>query len=311
MRTVPPAIAAARQTATTRLCKIWRIERTDGKVLCLTEHDRDLTIDGEVYRSTASFDPSTIKTGADLSVDDLDVAGAFDTDLISVADLFAGRYYGATFTVAEVLWDDLGAGRDVLRWGRIGTVKETGGKFLAELLGPTWRLQQPMGKVYSAGCRAVLGDALCRVDLTSHTHVVTIVEVVSRSLFRVVGLPPPPMMDGGYYSNGRVTFEGDSPPAANDGLSMEVLDSDGQWVQLFLSMPYHIEVGATVTVVAGCDHSRLRCLTRFDNVLNFQGEPDAPISDDIIRGPGGGEGAEGSASSTPPADLGDDDDGSP
>ena len=75
MRTVPAPITTARQSASSRLAKIWRIERTDGTVLRFTEHDRDLVVDGETFLATASFDPSAIKASADMSVDDLEVIG--------------------------------------------------------------------------------------------------------------------------------------------------------------------------------------------------------------------------------------------
>lgn len=296
MRTVPAAITAARQSNASRLCKIWRIERTDDVVLRFTEHDRDLEVGAQTYYSTASFDPSSIKASGDLSVDDLDVVGAFDSERITAADLLAGRYYRASFVVAEVLWDDTDEGMDVLRWGWLGTVKESGGKFTAELLGPTAILQQPIGKLYSASCRAVLGDAMCGVDMGPHTFTGTVVEASSRRAFTATGFAVPEG-DSTYFTHGIVTFT----TGANAGIAMEVFSVTGGTVTLLLSLPFDIAEGDEFTISAGCDHSRETCIRRFNNILNFQGEPDVPVSDDIIKGPV--RGVDQGEAETPPADV--------
>lgn len=294
MRTVPAAITAARQASSSRLCKIWCIERADGTVLRFTEHDRDLTVDGETFLATASFDPSTIKAAGDLAVNDLDVQGAFDSALITAEDMLAGRYHGASFYVAETLWDNPIA-KDVLRFGRIGRVKEIGGKFLAELLSSDVHLAQPVGRLYSATCRAVLGDAMCGVDMGPHTFSGAVVTGGSRLTFTasVVSVPEG---DPTYFVHGIVTFTS----GANDGLSMEVRSFDGTTCALLLSLPFDIADGDTFTITAGCDHSRTTCRDRFNNIRNFQGEPDVPVSDDLIRGPV--RGVDQGAAETPPYD---------
>lgn len=290
MRSVPAAITAARASSAAKLCKIWRIERTDGVVLGFTEHDRDLVVGGETYLATASFDPSTIQAGADMSVGELDVQGAFDTDLIRVEDLIGGRYWGAAFSVAEVLWDAPEEGVDVLKFGWIGTVREVGGKFVAELLDINARLQQTIGETYSASCRATLGDARCKVTLTEYTSVVTATSgrrVIEQGLFAD--------SYGGLFKYGVLTWTS----GANVGLSMDVQAHDGYTMSLFLPMPFDIEEGDEFTVVGGCDKSLAMCAGRWNNVLNFRGEPHAPVTDDLIRGPGpdvtrsssGGDGA--------------------
>jgi len=281
MRAVPAAITAARQSSSSRLCKIWRIERTDGVVLRFTEHDRDLTVDGETYYATASFDASSIKASADLSVDDLDVQGAFDSAYIRAEDLLAGKYHGATFVVSEVLWDNVAAGADVLRWGWLGRVKEVGGKFVAELLGPTVRLNKPLLQMYQPACRATLGDARCGVNLAAYTQSGAVTVVNSRRSFEVSGVSVP-SGDETYFQGGLLTF---TNTGDLQGVSMEVQACDGLTVELLLQMPFDIQVGDTFTITAGCDHSLATCRDRFNNVLNFRGEPHAPVSDDMIKGP--------------------------
>lgn len=276
MRTVAAAITAARQSSASRLCKIWEIARLDGEILRFTEHDRDLVVGGETYLATASFDPSTIKHTSGLEVSDLDVQGAFDSAYITAEDLLAGRYWGATFVVSEVLWDDTAEGADVLKFGWIGRVKETGGKFVAELLDPASRLQHQIVAQYQALCRATLGDARC--GITPTTIAATVMTVTSR---RVLSVVPTPGFEANWARYGLATFA----TGANAGVAMEIYETDGDEITLLLPLPFDLASGDTLDISVGCDHTLAMCRDKFANVLNFRGEPHCPVTDDLIKGP--------------------------
>ncbi|OJX04572.1 MAG: hypothetical protein BGO72_21405 [Burkholderiales bacterium 70-64] len=280
MRAVDPAFTAARQSASSSLCKVWRIERRDGVVLRFTEHDTDLEIGGERYASTASFDASTIKASGDLTVDDLDVQGAFDSSTITERDLLAGNFSGARFIVGEILWDNLAAGIDPLRWGTLGHVKATGGAFLAELLGPTAPLQQPYGELVQPQCRATLGDVRCGVNLAAYTQTGTVTAVTSKRVVTASGITVPGG-DPSYFQHGLLAWL----TGPNAGLQMEVAECDGTTLTLMLEMFSLPEVGDTFDLPAGCDQSIVICNARFGNQRRFRGEPYKPVSDDVIKGP--------------------------
>lgn len=294
MRTVPAAITTARQSAAATLCKIWRIERTDGVVLRFTEHDHDLVVGGETFVSTASFDPSAIKVNADLSVSDMDVQGAFDSSHITAEDLLAGRYNGASFWVAECLWNNVAAGKDVQKFGWLGNVKEVGGRFVAELLGPERILNRNILRTYTPACAWTFGDARCGVDLSTYTQSGVVGAVTNRRVFDVSGIAVPSGEEADWFTFGKITFSGSG--VSNDGLSMEVKDFDGSTIELMLPMPFEVSIGDTFDIVAGCNKSLGACRFRFDNVVNFGGFPHAPQSDDVTKGivntevsnPGGG-----------------------
>lgn len=301
MRTVPAAITAARQSSSSRLCKIWRVERVDGVVLRFTEHDRDLVVEGETFVSTASFDPSSIKVNANLSVSDMDVQGAFDSAYIDAADLLAGRYNGASFWVAEVLWDDTAAGKDIIKFGWLGNIRESGGRFIAELLGPERILRGNILDTYTASCRVPLGSPKCGVDLETFTEAGTVTSVSSRRVFNVSGLSLP-SGDDLYYEFGLLTFDGSG--SLNNGLSMEVKKFDGTTIELMLPMPFDVEAGDSFTVTAGCNHSLSACRFKFNNVLNFRGFPHAPVSDSLLKGITPNDGPEAVAPIEPAPDDG-------
>jgi hypothetical protein len=85
--------------------------------------------------------------------------------------------------------------------------------------------------------------------------------------FAGAGTPGDPYLQGGI-----VTWQ----TGQNAGRSMEIkyyVYSTGE-LQLFLGMPYPIAVGDKLYWCPGCDKRRETCFFRFNNMLNFRGEPD-------------------------------------
>lgn len=166
MKTVSPALAAHLAGEVTTLATCWRVQRTDGAIYGFTDHDRDLVVAGVTYVSSSGYARAAISSRADLSVDDTELAGILDSALITENDLRAGLWDGAEVRIFVVNWADLSQGILRLRRGRMGEViSGDDGGFRAELRGLAQALQQQVGEMYSAECRADLGDARCRVPL--------------------------------------------------------------------------------------------------------------------------------------------------
>src|SRR3546814_7472201 len=95
MISLAPDFAARLAAETTTLAFCWRVSRFDGVTLGFTSHDRDLDIDGLVYRSAPGIAPSAIHLSGGLQTDSMDISGALSADAITEADLTAGRSDGA------------------------------------------------------------------------------------------------------------------------------------------------------------------------------------------------------------------------
>ena len=276
MKTLSPALAAHIDGEVTTLATCWRLERADGWVRGFTDHDRDLVVGGLLYTASTGFLPSAIKSGADLSVDNLDVDGFLDDEALKASDLSAGLYDGARIDIFVVNWADLSQGRILLRRGWLGEVKRADQRFSAEVRGVANRLQQTQGKLYSRLCRTDLGSAECTVALGPLTDDLTISAVSAGDAFVV-----PTARPSGFYAFGTCTFLS----GANAGGSTEVLSQVGQAVTLFTPMPRPIAVSDQVRLVAGCDKTPETCHARFANIVNFRGEPHIPGNDKVFSYP--------------------------
>ena len=105
--------------------------------------------------------------------------------------------------------------------------------------------------------------------------------VIDRKTF--VALIEEPRAADGWFVGGVLIWE----TGANAGRACEVRD----WMQatggvgLFLPQPFTIQIGDRFRVYPGCDKRFGTCTDRFDNALNFRGEPYLPGQDELMRYP--------------------------
>lgn len=150
---------------------------TNETVLGFTDHDVDVIKDAVIYVAATGYTRTDIASGADLSVDNLEVGGMLRSPFITESDLRAGIWDFAKIKISLVNWADLTMGELILRAGTLGTVTVDRNKFKAELRGLTQAFTRIIGELTSPSCRAVLGDVRCKVDLTPFTVTSTLTSV--------------------------------------------------------------------------------------------------------------------------------------
>ena len=262
----------------TELATCWKITRKDATVYGFTDHTSDLVISGVTYQAALGYTPTDIATSADLAVDNLELTGILDSPAITEADLMAGVWDYAAIEVFEVIHSLLSAGTRPLRRGRLGEVRVGRSMFIAEMRGLTQSLSRTIGELSSPSCRADLGDTRCKVVLATYTVTGSVTSVTDNRRF----IDTSKAQAVGYFDQGKITWTG----GANNGLSMEVKAfTAGSNFELSLAMPYTVAIGDTYSIYAGCDKLFSTCKDKFNNVINFRGEPHLPGIDVVLRGP--------------------------
>ncbi len=166
MKDVSAQLAAHLVGPVTTLATCWSILRRDGVAFLFTDHDKDIAFDGKTYVARFGYTRTAVSSDSELSVDNLDVDGVFDDAAITEEDMRAGLFDYAEVRIFLVNWADPGMGALKLRRGWFGEVMLTeNGMFRSELRGLTQALQQDVGELYSAECRADLGDQRCRMPI--------------------------------------------------------------------------------------------------------------------------------------------------
>lgn len=264
----------------TTLATCWKLTRKDETVLGFTDHDKDILYDSVTYKASSGFNPSTITSNANLAVDFQDIEGMLSETSITEEDIFAGLYDSAEIEVFMLNYADTSQGKLKLKKGWLGEVVLHQHQFYAELRGLTQKLTQNIGQLYSPSCRAQLGDSRCGINLAEHQFSGAVTSVSSRQRFFVSSITN----DGGDFAGGTAMFtSGD-----NAGMGMEIKEhqynvATGAEIILVLPMPYDIVILDEVTLTRGCDKTLGTCKAKFDNVINFRGEPHVPGLDKIFE----------------------------
>ncbi len=282
MREIPAALQAKFDSGVTTLCRCWLIIRADGLVQGFTDHDEDVPLGDIVCRAGSGLSGSESTQKIGFAVDSSEISGALSSETLNESDLAAGRYDAATVELWLIDWSEPEL-CVLLGKGVLGEIKRESAAFTAEVRGLSDRLLQESGRLYSVTCSADLGDARCKIDLTSSAFsgIGTVAEQRTKSAFSASGLDG---FDDGWFTAGKLVFTG----GGNDGLSVEVKSHRNDGVvtlELWQAMPEPIASGDTFIISAGCDKRFQTCHERFNNAVNFRGFPHIPGNDFVVSYP--------------------------
>lgn len=243
------AITAESQT----LAWCWYIKFPNGNYLRYTSLDHDLEVAGEVYHSERGLTPSASQGAAQEisgvgSVPPLDYARVvvFVVDYLNPPTTL---HHTRLFYVSSSVISD---------------VTVTDKQFKANLSGLDRLLEKNVNEATSKTCRVKFGSPRCGVNRALYRRTSEILEVKKP---RRVLLLDSVTTD---YIYGTLSFA---------GVEREIASVVGNVVTLYEVFPLVLEVEDVVTLTEGCKKTLRNCL-RFNNTLNFQGEPFVPTRDE-------------------------------
>jgi uncharacterized phage protein (TIGR02218 family) len=283
----------------TTVARCFRVRRKDGVELGFTDHDRDLTFDGTLFRASSGMTARAYAQTTGLSVDTTEALGALSAEALTEEDLSSGRYDGAEVEGFLVNWADVAA-RVVRFRGTVGEVVRREGGYAAEVRGLAEALNREEGRIFHPRCSAVLGDARCGVDLAQpgYRAEVQVEGVEEGRVFRFTSL-------GSYaerwFEKGRFTVLDGAAAGLGGSVKADRVQATGvRAVELWQPLGVSPGVGDVVRVEAGCDRRAETCRSKFANFLNFRGFPHLPGEDWLMAYPvsggpndGGSRGATG------------------
>ena len=284
MKAVSSELAAHLEGDVLTLATCWRLARSDGVVFRATDHDGDLAVEGEIYRARAGYSRTAVASEAGLAVGNVDLEGVLDDAGLDADALRAGLYDGAEVRIFVVNWQDPSQGILRLRRGWLGEVMlSSEGQWRTELRGMSQVLAQRLIEPYTPDCRADLGDARCGVEIGdpqwTRPGLVT-APLDALSFTAAIDITDKP---DDWFAGGVIRFTS----GQNSGRAIEVRGSDLATGDLVLSFPppFPVGTGDAFEIYPGCDKRLSTCITRFDNVLNFRGDPFVPGADKLTETP--------------------------
>lgn len=260
MSTVPEAVKALLLDQRAHHCwDLWTFELTCGVTLRWTSADIDLTVDGHLYRSEIAITRGKCKLacGIENSTQEVTLSpGALDQEpsIAGVpmrqairAGLFDGARTRLQWAYYEITRPPQLVGTITRFTGTVGEIDGYKSKAVLTINSPLKRLDMQIPwKSYGAGCRYILGDADCGVDV---------------SAFAVTGT----VMAGS--TNGTVVTDIAGEDNAWAGGTVTVGGVDGAWwrrtirasqggvLHLKTPLPWAPGIGEAINAYPGCDRS--------------------------------------------------------
>jgi uncharacterized phage protein (TIGR02218 family) len=265
MRTIPAALLTEIQKG--KVCRCVKVTQADGTIWGVTNHDKPLTIDGQVYEPLPGELTGHVRSRVGGSVDNQSFGGSWVPGH-SEQDLIDGDYDDATVEALIAGWALKPVVAVTVFKGRLGQLSWHRDGFSAEVLDNMKRLERNLGRTFGPGCPQILGDSICSVNLASFQVSGTVESVQSSRLqFTDSTLT----QAAGHFVDGEVTWTS----GANAG-RISVVDGHASGGIITLQLPTYrdIQAGDTFTITPGCDKTfGAGGCAKFANQINFQGWP--------------------------------------
>lgn len=263
MLPITGVLASVMQQKVQCLSMCWKISRTDGVDIRLTDHNAKLIVINEVYTPFGLARPSALERLANLKERSQDIMGALTSDEITELDLARGLYDDATVTQMLVDWTRPSAGPIYSTSFFITGLEHDQEVWQASLSGISSKLMKPVGRICNRLCDADVYDARCGLDPTDF-DIDGEVTIVTGD-FAVFTTDT--SEDDGVLDDGEITWtSGD-----NTGFKSEIDRQVGGVLTLFKAPPYTVQVGDTFQALPGCDKTLPTCISKFNNAVNHRG----------------------------------------
>lgn len=249
----------------TFLTDVWKMTSADNLVAAYTGCSRKIVFETVTYKPSfaAQSDPTRV---LGLEPDSGQLSASLG-DIVTEADVQAGRWRAAAITREFVNWADLTMGSVCKQVGVAGEIEIRGGMFTVQFNSLASRLHQEIGDLTSPTDRRRRLDQL-GISIVPYTHAATVQTVTDRRRFTVNVAQA-----DGYFRYGLAKFTS----GANNNLEMEIKNNVGVAIELQLPMRSNIVIGDTLNLIRGYDGTRAAAKALGAAVVeSMEAEPDLP-----------------------------------
>lgn len=265
------------QSSHTTLCVCVLITRRDDFTVAVTSADVDVSFLDTTYKSKGAVVTSNMSSTLGEITDNLDCNFLVSSDLITREQILSNLYDDANIDVWFVNYLDPSVRQKVFS-GYIGDVSVPGDSARFSIKSQANKLERSIVDVTVATCRNKFGDTMCGYNSSSVTWSDAVVSISSDNTIVCDNTDITGKAEN-YFAYGKVVWtSGD-----NEGSEMEVSSSLGSSLTLLRRPDFPVQVGDQFSVTAGCSKTPDQCRGKFNNMINFNGEPHIPGTEYLIR----------------------------
>jgi len=225
------------------------------KNVYITDNKVNLLLDSLEYISSR-MEISEIKSN-DFGQNNIIIKGFYDKNL-SYEDISNKM----NFTIFSVVNSD---STKVIQMGKYvcEKVKKDNLYYSAELKCKTHILEKAFLPVYSKKCRAEFGDFQCKKNIDNYSKSYRILKIDS-NLINLDNI----LEENQYYKNGYAIIE-----KSEKYFKSKIISHAASKIMLDSAVPHFFIDSENLNLVAGCNKKATTCCNKFNNIINFRGEP--------------------------------------
>jgi uncharacterized phage protein (TIGR02218 family) len=282
MKTINPLLQTQLDEGGMHLTKIFTIRRKNKPDLHFTECDINLIVGGNTFTASNGFIASEVGLSSFSRSQQVELT-IFENDLgVTREDIQAGVYDNQSATIEMVDFRNTGLGT-IHYFSGFTSESSVGDDGFVHIVieGLMTRNRAIADESFSSSCRNELGDSRCMFNIEGAAANFTITSLVGNNAFITNSLINPT----DHWKEGFIKWTGGD----NDQQSIEVRGSTfstpNTTIVLWSRPAYPLVVGVTGRVYLGCAKTVTDCLARFNNILNFRGEPYIPSQSTTAKQP--------------------------
>lgn len=250
-----------------------RIEPLLGAPIYLTDHIRDLTIGGNVYKSDAGYEFTGNASESSMTPGTFDLEGIIDLSGISRAAVASGALDNSRMYIFATQWNAPQVDHEPISKSILGRTTLKDDRYSVEAMSLIDALNQPIGKTYGATCPKKFGGqeyAGCKKVVAPSVGTVT--SVADRYNFTASALAGA----ADYFGAGSIVWT----TGANVGLKSQEVKAFGVGgvIELYEAFFYPVQIGDQFSITPGCRKREEDCRDKWANILNFGGFTRIPTS---------------------------------
>ena len=258
------------------IARCWKIEKIDGKIITITDHDQKLLIDGLEYVPDTGASVSAIENNMGMTFNNLEISGVFSHNAISKIEIENGSFFNAKIIGFEYDWNLQVKGQKLFE-GEIFSLSNSNLMWNAELGSSFHKLNRCFSRSYSRLCGAELGDNQCGVDLNEKGYSSNFeVLEVHKNYFLVRNVDT---FSPRCFELGVAIFEDINIKYRI--VSDEILGSTRK-LHVRENLLSQVLNPTNVHLIRGCNRTIKMCSDIFGNQLNFQGFPHIPVGQHLV-----------------------------
>ena len=259
------------------LKKFFKIKLRNESILAFTEFSDDVEFEGIKYKSFG-IENKKYYNFSDITSDDTEIMAVIDGENIKKESILLNDFDNAKIDIFLVNVEHPEYGCIILSSGFIDSVKSIDDKIYFNIKGKLSLLEKTIGETFSPLCRAKFCDKKCSLNLSNYEFTGKVTSIVNYNVF-YTNDNEIKSKEKDYFKYGYVKFT----TGNNAGRSMEIKQSELGNITLNMTLNKEININDDFIIFAGCDKKFETCCNKFNNAINFRGEPNLPRTTKVYK----------------------------